>query len=107
MSKGHGTGVVGFGRGCFSCFCCTWPLLTRRVFLGKTLLPSLALPVVVAHTPAINDQPASELSEHGAGGYDGNLSGSIGVWQNLLVDEVVLLGLCSDNFVQRSVLVEK
>jgi hypothetical protein len=107
MGKGHCAGVIGFGCGRFPCFCCTWPLLTSRVFLGKTLLPSLALPVVVAHTAAVDDQSASELSEHGSGSYDGNLSGPIRVGQNLLVDQVVLLGLCGNDFVQRSVLVEK
>jgi hypothetical protein len=107
MGKGHGIGMVCFGCGRFSCFCCTWPLLARRVFFGKTLLPSLALPVVVAHAPAVDNQSASELSEHGSGSNDGNLSGSIWVWQNLLVDQVVLLGLCGDDFVQGSVLVEE
>jgi hypothetical protein len=107
VGKSHGTGVVRFGCGCLSCFCCTWPLLTRRVFLGKTLLPCLALPVVVAHTPAVDDQSASELSEHGSGSDNGNLSGPIRVWQNLLVDEVVLLGLRGDDLVQRAVFVEK
>lgn len=77
MSKGHGTCVVGFGCGCLSCFCSTWPLLARSVLLGKTLLPSLALPVVVAHAPAVDDQSASELSEHGSGSHYGNLSGSV------------------------------
>jgi hypothetical protein len=85
----------------------TWSLLARQVGFGETLLASLLLPVVVPNAASVLNHPTSKLAEHGPGGDDSNLSRSVGEWQNLLLDEVILFGLASDNLIQRPVLVEE
>ena len=82
-------------------------LLPGEILLGETLLARLALPVVVAHAPAVDDDAAAELAEHRLGRDDGDLARAIRVGQDALVDEVVLLELGRDDLVQRPVLVEE
>src|SRR5690242_11109920 len=64
VSKGHGTGVVGFSSRCLSRFCCAWTLLTRCIFLCETLLASFAFPVIVSNSSSVLNEPASKLPEH-------------------------------------------
>ena len=107
MGKGHGVGVVGFGGGCFSCLCRARSLFSCSIFLGEALFSSLALPVVVAYAPSVDNQPAAKLPEHGAGGHDSDLPGTVRVRKNFLVNKIVLLGLGGNDLVERSILVKE
>lgn len=98
--------VVRLGRR-FSGLGRAWSLLPRHVGLGEALFARLSLPVVVTHSPAVQDDPAAKLPEHGPGGYDGDLSGAIGEWQYFLMDEIVLLDLVGNDLEERPVLVEQ
>lgn len=100
------------GVTCFRCSCFANPrsarsLLARGVGFGKALLPGFALPVVVAYSSPVNDKPAAKLPKHGTRSHDGDLTGSIRVRKNFLVDQVVLFRLGRDYFVKRLVLVEQ
>lgn len=64
MSKCHGVGMVRLCCSCFSRLRSAWPLLARSVLFGEALLAGLALPVIVAHSPPVLDQPTSKLPEH-------------------------------------------
>ena len=107
VRKGHGTGVVRLGCSSLPCLCSSRSLLACSVFFGEALLTGFALPVVVAHSSPVDDEPASKLPEHGSRGNNRNLPRAVRVWQYLLVDEVVFLGLRSDDLEQGPVLVEK
>jgi hypothetical protein len=65
VAKGKGSRGVGF---CYCCcisgLCCPGPLLACKILLGESLLAGLALPVIVPDSPAINNDPATKLSEH-------------------------------------------
>lgn len=95
------------------CFCSfpglgsAWSFLTGQIILGEPLLPRLALPVVVAHSPPVHDDPAAKLAKHRLCSDDRDLPGPVRVRKDILLDEVVLLGLRRDDLVERSILVEQ
>lgn len=70
-SEGSG-GIIGLG-GCFASLGRAGSFLASQVGFCEPLLPGFLFPVVVAHTTPVDDDPASELSEHGPSGDDGNL----------------------------------
>lgn len=85
----------------------SWTFLSGHVFLGKALFPGLALPIIVPNPSAVDYHTTAKLAEHRPGGDDGDLTRTVGVWENVLLDKVVFLDLRSNNFVQRAILVEK
>lgn len=89
--------LLGRSRSFFSCC----------ILLSEALFSRLAFPVVVPHPPAVYNQPASKLPEHGARCYDSNLPGAIRIRKYFLMDQIVLLRLCRNDLVERSVLVEE
>ena len=92
----------------FSCsLCATRSLFTSQVFLRKTLLSCLCLPVVIPHPSTVLNDSATELSKHRFGSDDRNLSRSVRVRQDFLMNQIVLFRLSCDDFVQRPILVEK
>src|SRR5947207_12555818 len=88
------------GRCRISGLCRPRSLLSRQVFLRESLLPCLALPIIVSHSPPIDDHPAAKLSEHRLGRYNRDLSGAIGVWKDILLYQVIFLCLGGNNFVE-------
>lgn len=106
--RGNRSHVACFGGSLgFTRFRSTWPLFARGVFFGEALLAGFALPVVVTHSTAVDDEPAAKLAKHRSGGDDGDLAGAIGVGKDLLLDEVVLFGLVRNDLMQRAVFVEE
>jgi hypothetical protein len=101
----------GVAAGLCSCsfpgFGCSRPLLASSVFFGKPLLAGFCLPVVIPYASTIFDQSRAKLSKHGSRCDNSNLARPVGVWQNFLLNEVVLFLLVRDDFVQRPVLVEQ
>lgn len=82
-------------------------LLAGEIGLGEALFAGLGLPVVVSHSSAVHDDSASELSEHGPGRDNCDLPGTVRKRENLLLNEVVLLGLGGNDLEERPVLVEE
>jgi hypothetical protein len=85
----------------------TGPFLSGEVFFGKSLLSSLGFPVVIADAPSMFNDPATKLSEHRPSRDNSNLSGAVGERQDFLVDQILFLGLSSDDLEQRPILVEQ
>lgn len=83
------------------------PLLPRQIFLGEALLSGFAFPVIIANAPAVDNDTATELTEHRASCHNGDLPRSVGVWKNVLLDKIVLFNLICDNLKQRPVFVEE
>lgn len=107
VRKGGQWILSGFRSGRLSGLRSPRSLLAGKVLLGETLLPGFCLPIVVAHPATTFHQTRSKLSKHGSCGDDGNLPRSVGVRQNLLVNEVVFFLLVCDDLVKRPVFVEK
>lgn len=79
MGRRCGEGVGGLGRCGIPGLASSWSLLASQILLGEALLPGFALPVVISNAPAVDDDPAAKLPEHGLGRHDGDLPRSIGV----------------------------
>jgi hypothetical protein len=86
---------------------CARSFLAGKIGLGEALLACLGLPVVVSNSSAINNDSASELAEHGPGGNNCDLPGTVRKREDLLLNKVVLLGLAGNDLVKRSVLIEQ
>ena len=88
-------------------FCGAGSLLSRGIVLREALFSSLHLPVIVPHTPPVHDHPTAELSEHAPRSDDRDLSRAVRVGEQLLLDQIVLLGLGCNDLEQRSIFVEQ
>ena len=96
--------------GCFHglpCFRAARSLFTRQIIFGKALLPGFGFPIVVLHPAPIHNDSSAELAKHGLRGDDRDLPRSVGVRQNLLMDQFILLRLGCNDLEQRSILVEQ
>ena len=99
--------VEGFRSRGVPCFRGSRSFLPCQILLGEYFLHGLRLPLIVSFpSPVINDS-AAKLTEHGFCRNNGNLPGSVGIRQNILADQIVLLRLRGDNLVQGAVLVEE
>lgn len=99
--------VGGFNASSFSSLGSSRSLLSCQVLLGEALLSRLALPVVIAHASSILDDSTTKLSEHRLGSDDCDLTRAIGIWENVLLDQVILLFLRRDDFMKRTIFVEE
>ena len=72
-------------------------LLAGKIVLGEALLPGLALPVIIPHSSSVVNDPAAKLTKHGFCRDDGNLTGSVGVRENILPNEFLLFRLRCDD----------
>ena len=105
-SQGSRVGA-GFGSRCFSLLGSTRSLFSSCIFFGKALASRFGFPVIVANSSSVGNDATSKLAEHGPCCYNSDLPRTVRVWQNLLLNEVVLLRLVGDDLIQRSVLVEE
>ncbi len=96
-------------RSCCSllCFGSSRTLVARQIFLSEALFDGFRFPIIVSNPPPSFKHSRTELTEHRLGGNDGNLPRSIRIWKYFLMYQFVLLGLCSDDLVQRAVLIEE
>lgn len=103
--RGHG-GCLGGSR-CISGFGRARSLLPGHVLLGEALFSCLGFPIIVPDPSPVLDDPAPELPKHRFRGHDGDLARSVGIRQDFLGNQVILLRLCGDDLVQRPILVKQ
>ena len=72
-------------RGRLPCFASSWSLVSRHVFLGKTLLDGLGFPIIVSDPPSALNHPSTKLAKHGLRSDDGDLPRSVRIRKDLLV----------------------
>ena len=89
------------------CSGASWPLLTRQVFLGETLLSGLCFPIIISYASTVSDHSTTKLTEHGFRGYNRNLPRPVRIRQDLLMDQIILLCLRRNDFEQRSIFIEQ
>ena len=90
-----------------SCLASSRPFLAGHVLFREALLFGFCFPVIIPNAPSVNNDSCPKLSEHGSGGHNRNLTRTIRVRENLLVDQFVLLRLRCYNLEQRAILVEE
>lgn len=93
------SGIPGLGS--------SWSFLTRHIIFSKALLSRLALPVIIANAASLENYPAAKLPKHGSRRHNRDLSRAIGVRQNVLLDQGILLCLARNDFIKRSILVKE
>lgn len=96
----HSSGIgTRFGGCCVSGFRPTWSLLASHVRFRETLLPCLCLPVIIAHSSSIHNHSAAKLPKHGFCRNYRDLAGPVREREDLLMDQVFLFLLCSNNLI--------
>lgn len=89
------------------CFSSSRALVTRHILFCKPLFDCFGFPVIVSDPPSSFNYPGTKLSEHRLGCNNCDLSRPIRVWKYFLVNQLVLLLLCSNNLVQRPIFIEQ
>lgn len=89
------------------CFGSSGALVASHIFFGEPLFDCFCFPVIVSDPPSSFNDSGTELAKHGLGGDDCNLPGPIRIWEDFLMYQFVLLLLCSDDLMQRPILVEE
>ena len=102
-----GSIVGSLGSGSIARFPGPGTLLPGHVILGEALLSGLGLPVIIAHTPPIDNDAAAKLAKHGTRRDDGNLPRAIRIGQDILRDQIILFNLRRNDLVERPILVEQ
>ena len=87
--------------------CTPRPLLTGQVLFCKTLLPGFGFPIVITNASSVLNDPTAKLAKHGFGCDNRDLPRSVRIRQDLLVDEIILFSLTSNNLVQGPILVKQ
>lgn len=77
--------IVFKSRSRLPCFASSWPLVPSHVFLGKTLLYGLCLPIIVSDLSSVLNHPSPKLAKHGLCSDDGNLPRSVRIRKYLLM----------------------
>lgn len=82
-------------------------LLACRVLFGESLLDGLCHPVIISNSTTVFDDATAKLAKHRTGGDHRYLTRPVGIWQDLLVDQFLLLLRTGNDFEQRAIFVEQ
>lgn len=91
----------------FSCLRRSWPFLASGILFGEALFAGFTLPVVVSHPHPSLDNPTAKLPEHRPCRHNGDLTRAVGIWEEIMCNEMILFRLRRNDLVERAILVKQ